>query len=429
MKTLLKGGMVFRDGVFLQQDVLIENGIVVSLQPDVPEQSGDLVFFLPGCHLLPGLADIHVHLREPGFSYKETFSTGTLAAARGGFTLVCAMPNVTPPPDTPEHLAVQQQLIAENAVVPVLPYGCLTLGRAGHKVCDIAAMAAGVAGFSDDGSGVQEDAVMRKAMQAAARAGALVCVHCEDDSLLQGGVVHAGAWAKAQGLPGIASASEWQPIARDIALAAETGARYHVCHVSTKEGVALVRGAKARGLKVSCETAPHYLYFCDEDLRDDGRFRMNPPIRSRADQEALLAGVADGTIEVIATDHAPHSAEEKGRGIAGSLMGVVGLETALAACYTKLVLGGYITLETLVRRMATAPRRLVGQPDNAIAVGAPLDAVAVNFTQADVVDPDTFLSLGRSTPFAGEKLYGRPLATWAAGQLVWQAPEHQWPAR
>ncbi|MGD9560597.1 MAG: dihydroorotase, partial [Oscillospiraceae bacterium] len=371
MKTLLKGGTVFQNGRFSRVDVLADSGVVVDIQPDLPESSGDLVFFLHGAHLLPGLADIHVHFRQPGAGYKETISTGTAAAAHGGFTLVCPMPNVDPPPDTPAHLEQQLTIIRRDARVPTVPYACITLGRQGRQLVDMAALAGQVAGFSDDGGGVQSDDMMRAAMRAAAACGAVICAHCEDDSLVKGGVIHAGAFAAAHGFAGIASESEWRQIERDIALVAETGARYHICHVSTKEGVALVRAAKKRGLPVSCETAPHYLCFCDEDLQDDGRFRMNPPIRAREDQEALIAGVADGTIEVIATDHAPHSAEEKSGGLAASLMGVVGLETALAACYTQLVLGGHLSLEALVQRMSIGPRQVLGLAPVAIAVGQP----------------------------------------------------------
>lgn len=411
--------------VFERRDVLLSDGIVIrianDISPDSPDLMGGRVFFLPGCHLLPGLCDVHVHFRVPGNPEKETVATGTRAAAAGGFTAVCAMPNLSPAPDSLEHLAVQQQLIKKDALVQVLPYGCITQGRLGKQLVDMPALAGRVAGFSDDGSGVQGNAMMREAMLLAKSCGSFICAHCEDESLLHGGVIHAGGYAQSHGLPGIASESEWGQLKRDLELAQATGARYHACHMSTRESVQLLREAKAKGLPVSGETAPHYLMFCDDDLQDDGGFKMNPPIRAKEDREALLQAVADGTLEVIATDHAPHTAEEKSRGLAASLNGVVGLETSFAACYTTLVKSGRMPLHTLVQRMSTTPRQLVGLANNAIAEGQPLDAVAVDLDVEWTVDPQQFFSMGRSTPFAGKRLFGRPVATWADGRLVHSA--------
>ena len=304
---------------------------------------------------------MHVHLREPGFSQKETIASGTAAAARGGYTTVCSMPNLNPAPDAPDTLRAQAEIIRRDAVVRVVPYGCITMGQRGAgELVDFAALAPDVVGFSDDGRGVQSDELMEEAMRRAAKAGRPVVAHCEVDDLLRGGYIHDGEYCRAHGHKGICSESEWRQVERDIALAEKTGCQYHVCHVSTRESVELVRRAKARGLRVSCETAPHYLLLCDEDLQEDGRFKMNPPLRSRADRDALLAGITDGTIEVIATDHAPHTAAEKSRGLAASAMGVVGLECAFPLLYKYMVLPGIITLEKLIALMAVNPRRIFG---------------------------------------------------------------------
>lgn len=423
LKILLKGGCVPCGEGYEQKDILLNDGVIADIAPDLPDDSGGLVFFLSGCHLLPGLCDIHVHFREPGFSEKETVHTGTQAAARGGFTLVCPMPNVEPPPDNLEHLAVQQALIEQQAVVPVLPFASITVGRRGERVVDMAALAPYVAGFSDDGSGVQGDAVMRQAFMAAKACGAVVAAHSEDARYHTSGWVHDGQAARRNGWPGIPAASEYKQIERDLALVAETGARYHVCHVSAKESVELIRRAKAQGLPVTCETAPHYIALCDEDIQDDGRFKMAPPIRTAQDRAALIEGLVDGTVDAIATDHAPHTAAEKGGGLKDSLNGVVGLETSFAVSYTYLVKTGRMTLAQLVQRMATTPRRIVGRPQNPIEVGARLDAVAVRLEDAWTVDPQQFATKGRSTPFAGMQVYGRPVMTWADGALVYNGME------
>lgn len=353
---------------------------------------------------LPGLADVHVHFREPGFSYKETIKTGSEAALAGGYTAVCTMPNLKPAPDSLENLRQQLDIIERDAVIKVIPYATITRQRLGHELVDYAALAPYVAGFSDDGSGVQDEDVMRAAMKGIAPTGKILAAHCEVNSLLRGGYIHDGEYARKNGHRGICSESEWREIERNIRLAAETGCRLHICHISTAESVALIRDARKAGIEVTCETGPHYLTFCDEDLQEHGRFKMNPPIRSRRDRDALIEGIVDGTIECIATDHAPHSADEKSRGLEKSAMGVVGLETALAAVYTTLVKPGIISLEKLVEIMSTNPRRIFG------IEGDP-GKVTVDFSESFIVDPATFKSLGKATPYEGMQLYGKILKT------------------
>ena len=367
--------------------------------------------------ILPGFCDVHVHLREPGFSYKETIATGTAAAARGGYTAVCAMPNLNPVPDSSEHLMIQESLIAEQAVVPVYPYGAITAGERGERLADLSALAPRVVAFSDDGRGVQNDDLMREAMRTAKRLGKPIAAHCEDNRLLHGGYIHDGAYASAHGHLGICSESEWGQIRRDLDLVRETGCAYHVCHVSTGESVALIRQAKREGLDVSCETAPHYLVLDETDLKEDGRFKMNPPLRSPADREALIEGVLDGTIDMIATDHAPHSAEEKAKGLRGSAFGIVGLETAFPVLYTRLVVPGVLSLEKLVDLLAYRPRMRFGIPlrEDDYAVWDP-DA---EYT----IDPDTFQTKGRATPFAGMTVRGRCLVTVCGGKPVYTAED------
>ena len=361
----------------------------------------------------PGFCDVHVHFREPGFSYKETMKSGSRAAARGGYTTVCAMPNLDPVPDSASHLEEELSLIRAGAVIPVIPYGALTVGERGEEAADLAAMAPFVCGFSDDGRGVQSESMMRDLMGQAARLGKVVAAHCEDASLLRGGYIHDGAYARAHGHKGICSESEWGPIARDVRLAAETGCAYHVCHISCRESVEIIRRAKKAGVNVTCETAPHYLVLCDEDLQEDGRFKMNPPLRSRSDREALLEGLSDGTIDMIATDHAPHSTQEKARGLQGSAFGIVGLETAFPLLYTQLVRQGVISLKRLIELMAFAPRERFGIAADGFTVWD-LDAESV-------IDPGEFLSKGRSTPFEGMRVYGRCLLTAAGGRAVYRA--------
>jgi len=355
-----------------------------------------------GIKELPGLTDVHVHFREPGFSYKETIRTGSEAALAGGFTTVCTMPNVDPVPDSLENLGRQLDLIREEAVMNVVPYAAITRLRMGRELVDYEALAPYVCGFSDDGSGVQDEEVMRAAMKGIAPTGKILAAHCEVNSLLRGGYIHDGEYARLHGHRGICSESEWREIERNIRLAAETGCRLHICHISTAESVALIRDARKAGIEVTCETGPHYLAFCDEDLQEEGRFKMNPPLRSRRDRDALIEGIIDGTIEIIATDHAPHSAEEKSRGLEKSAMGVVGLETSLAAVYTFLVRPGIIDLEKMIDLMSRNPRRIFGFN------GDP-GKVTVDFSRCRAVDPALFKSKGRSTPFEGVDLYGEIL--------------------
>ena len=364
--------------------------------------------------VFPGFADVHVHLREPGFSYKETIASGTRAAAHGGYTAVCAMPNLNPVPDSGEHLEVQEAAIAAGAVIHVYPYGAITVGEQGEALADLAALAPRVCGFSDDGRGVQARAMMEAAMVEAKALGKVIAAHCEDNSLLRGGYIHDGGYARAHGHKGICSESEWGPIARDLELAAKTGCKYHVCHISTKESVELIRQAKKSGVDVTCETGPHYLVLDDSCLREDGRFKMNPPLRDRSDREALVEGLRDGTIDMIATDHAPHSAEEKARGLAKSAMGVVGIETAFPVVYTYLVKPGLVPLETVVNALTVNPRTRFGLP-----LGE--DFSVWDLEDRYTIDPETFLSLGRATPFAGMEVQGRNLLTVCGGKAVWQA--------
>lgn len=366
--------------------------------------------------IVPGLCDVHVHFREPGFSYKETIASGSAAAAHGGYTAVCTMPNLDPVPDSAEHLQVQLDAIKRGAAIKVLPYGAITVGEKGERLADMEAMSDKVCAFSDDGKGVQNDEMMRGAMTAAKRLGKIIAAHCEDNSLLFGGYIHDGEYAKMHGHRGISSASEYKQIERDLRLAEETGCAYHVCHISTKESVELIRQAKARGVDVTCETAPHYLVLCDEDMQEDGRFKMNPPLRSREDKKALIEGIKDGTIDMIATDHAPHSAEEKGRGLEKSLMGVVGLETAFPVLYTELVKKNIITLERLVELMSFKPKERFGIDTNN-------DFAVFDISEAYKIDPEDFLSMGRATPFAGREVFGRCLLTVHNGKVVYKAED------
>ena len=372
------------------------------------------VFNSPDYVIFPGFCDVHVHFREPGFSYKETIATGSLAAAHGGYTAVCPMPNLNPVPDSREHLKLQQELIRRDARIHVYPYGAITVGEKGETIADLEAMAPEVIGFSDDGRGVQSDETMRQAMLRAKALGKPIVAHCEDNSLLRGGYIHEGTYAKAQGHRGICSESEWRQIQRDLKLVKETGVSYHVCHVSAKESVELIRRAKAEGLDVTCETGPHYLVMDDSMLQEEGRFKMNPPLRSKEDREALIAGILDGTIDMIATDHAPHSAEEKAKGLEKSAFGVVGLETAFPILYTYLVKPGILTLDKLVELLCVNPRKRFG-------IGLGWDFSVWDLEQSDTVDPGQFLSMGKATPFEGWHVTGRCLATVCDGKVVYRS--------
>jgi len=366
--------------------------------------------------VFPGFCDVHVHFREPGFSYKETIESGSKASARGGYTVVCTMPNLNPVPDSVEHLEVQLKLIEEQAVIHVYPYGAITVGEKGEKLADLEGMAPNCIAFSDDGRGVQCDEMMRQAMLRAKKLGKMIVAHCEVNDLLKGGYIHDGQYAKANGHKGICSASEYEQIARDLRLVEEIGCAYHICHISTKESVELIRQAKAKGLDVTCETGPHYLTMDDSFLQEDGRFKMNPPLRDKTDREALVAGIVDGTIDMIATDHAPHSADEKGKGLAGSAFGVVGIETVFPVMYTHFVETGVISLEKLIDLLSNNPRKRFGLP-------AGNDFTVWDLSKEITVDPAQFLSKGKATPFKGWKLKGECLLTVCDGKAVYKLEE------
>ena len=420
-KFVIKGCDVFIDGRFVSSDVEVSGGIVSRVEPGIVPENGVPVFNFNNCRIVPGLVDVHVHLREPGFSYKETMATGTAGGAGGGYTAGCAMPHLDPGPASAEHLAAELEAIRRGALIGVYPYGALTVGERGEAMSDIASLAASVAAFSDDGRGVQSEGMMRECMRAVAKTGKILAAHCEVDSLLNGGYIHDGGYARAHGHRGICSESEWREVERDIRLAEETGCAFHVCHVSTKESVTLIREAKRRGADVTAETAPHYLLLTDADLQEDGRFKMNPPLRGEADRAALIEGLLDGTIDMIATDHAPHSAEEKSRGLEKSAMGVVGLECAFAVLYTGLVEKGVITLEKLTELMSAAPARRFKLPGGAIEAGKPADLAVFDTDTEYKIDPAEFASMGRATPFEGWRVKGKCLMTVCAGRTVWQA--------
>ena len=417
---LLKGASLSTErGIIPQGDVLVADGIIRAMGKYLPCPAEAEVVDLSGRMLSYGFADLHVHFREPGAPQKETIRTGSLAAARGGYTTVCAMPNLSPAPDSLETIALEQAIIDRDACIEVLPYATITLGRRGEEVVDMAALRGRCVAFSDDGSGVQHDEVMLAAMQRAAELDCILAAHCEDNSLLHGGYIHDGRWCAAHVHKGICSESEWGQIARDLELAAKTGCRYHICHVSTKESVALVREAKRSGVRVTCETAPHYLVLCEDDLQEDGRFKMNPPLRAAEDRDALLEGLRDGTIDAIATDHAPHTAEEKSRGLTGSAMGIVGLETAFPVLYTRLVLEGKLSLERLLDALCTTPRRIF-RLSGALREGERADLTVLNLNAAYTIDSRLFLSKGHSTPFDGMAVRSAVIQTWKDGKLVWK---------
>ena len=402
---ILNNAFVYRNGRMEQQNYELKVGGV-----------GFLSDFNKFC-IFPAFCDVHVHFREPGFSYKETIRTGSLAAARGGYTDVCTMPNLNPVPDSAENIKEQIKIIERDAAVRVHPYAAITVGEKGETLTNMKALAPYCIAFSDDGKGVQSEAMMRDAMLKAEALGKIIAAHCEDNSLLCGGYIHKGEYARLHGHKGICSASEWKPIERDLRLAKETGCKYHVCHISCKESVELIRKAKAEGVDVTCETAPHYLIFNDMDLKESGNFKMNPPIRSEEDRQALIKGLQDGTIDMIATDHAPHGSEEKSRGLKDSLMGIVGLETAFPVMYTYLVKKGIITLERLIELMAINPRRRFGLEET--------DDICVYDLQSEYkIDPSEFKSNGKSTPFDGMTVSGKNLLTICGGKAVWNITEN-----
>ncbi|MCI6253230.1 dihydroorotase [Eubacterium coprostanoligenes] len=422
MTTLIKGAFVYMGAGFSKLDVLITDGKINTLATSISTNGVDAVFFAQDKYLIPGFVDVHIHLREPGFSYKETIRTGTLAAAKGGYTGVCPMPNINPVPDSVENIGIELYLIKKDAVINTYPFASITKGRKGRgELVDFDALKELAVGFSDDGTGVQDEQDMRLAMEQCAKIGKVISAHCEVNDFLHGGYIHDGEYCKAHGHKGICSASEYEQIERDCKLAEETGVRYHVCHISTKESVDIIRKAKARGVNVTCETGPHYLTMCDKDLQEDGRFKMNPPLRSEEDKQALLQGILDGTIDVIATDHAPHSAEEKSKGLAGSAMGVVGLETSFAVLYTKLVKSGFITLEKLIELMSVNPRKIFDLPGGEIKEGEVADLALLDLDTKWSVDPDDFLSMGRATPFEGWQLQGKNIMTMCGGKVVYEA--------
>lgn len=418
MAILCKGATCFLENKLQKADILIENGNIVSVGGAL-DVSDCEVFDCSGKYIFPGFVDVHVHFREPGFSYKETIRTGSMAAAHGGYTAVCTMPNLSPAPDSTRHLQEQLELIERDAVIRVYPYGTITKGEKGEELSDMEALADRVIAFSDDGRGVQRDEIMEKAMMCAKRLDKIIAAHCEVSELLRGGYIHDGRYAALHGHKGICSESEWRQIERDIALCKKTGVRYHVCHISTKESVALIRQAKADGVDISCETAPHYLVLDDMQLEEDGRFKMNPPVRSKQDGFVLIEGLLDGTIDMIATDHAPHSAEEKAKGLAGSMMGVTGLETAFPILYTELVMKRVLPLEKLIPLMSTAPATRFGLKSG-IKAGNPADLCVYDLNASYTINPDEFLSKGKATPFAGRTVYGKCVMTLCGGKIAYK---------
>ncbi len=414
-RTIIKEGFVPGVG---KRDIAIVDGRIAECKEDIEVLDVDKVINADGLVVAPAFVDVHVHLREPGYGYKERIATGTMAAARGGYTTVCSMPNLNPVPDSVDNLKAQQDIIDRDAKIEVLPYAAITIGRKGEELVDVASLVGKVCAFSDDGSGVQVDGMMERAMTEAVKHDQLIAAHCEVEELLKGGYIHDGEYAKSHGHKGICSESEWEQVKRDIEIAERVGCRYHVCHISTKETVQLVREAKARGVKVTCETGPHYLIFTDMDLQEDARWKMNPPIRSAEDREALVEGIKDGTIDMIATDHAPHSIEEKSRGLKDSAMGIVGLETAFAALNTHLVRKGVITLEHLVKIMSENPRK-VFRIEGGIEVGQRADVVLLDVNKEWRVDSEKFYSMGKITMFDGREMTGDVVMTLHRGEVVY----------
>ena len=422
---LIKNGTLLLPDGERRADLLVMDGKIACISDSLSSEGAGCIVDASGALVLPGLADVHVHFREPGYSYKETIASGSRAAAAGGFTCVCPMPNLNPAPDSVENIGKELEIIHRDACIDVRPYATITVGRKGCEVVDVAALKGLCCAFSDDGSGVQDGAVMLEAMQECASLDCMLAAHCEDNSLLRGGYIHDGKYAATHGHKGICSESEWGQIARDLSLAGQTGCAYHVCHISTKESVDIIRRAKAEGVNVTCETAPHYLCLCEDDLQEDGRFKMNPPLRSKEDKEALIQGFVDGTIDMIATDHAPHGAEEKSRGLAGSAMGVTGLECSFSVLYTALVKTGRISLARLVEAMCIAPRRRFRLGGGVLEVGADADIAVFDVSRPYVIEPEKFLSKGKSTPFAGMQVYGKNKLTLYRGAVVYYESEHE----
>ena len=408
---------VYKNRRFSPETVSVECGLF-----SVCANDAEKVFSFPDCVIFPGFIDAHVHLREPGFSYKETIGTGTKACAAGGYTEVCSMPNLKPVPDSCEHLREQLVIIEKDAVIGVHPFASVTVGQQGETLSDLKGMAESCIGYSDDGKGVQDEDMMREAMLQAKANGKIISAHCEVNDLLFGGYIHDGVYCKEHGHKGICSESEWKMIERDLRLAKETGCKYHVCHISTKESVELIRKAKAEGVDVTCETGPHYLVLCDEDLQEEGRFKMNPPLRAREDKQALIAGILDGTIDMIATDHAPHSAEEKSKGLAGSMMGITGIETAFPIMYTHFVKTGMISLEKLMDLLHNNAKKRFGIGTD-IEDGAAADFTVFDLNNEFTIDSKNFVSMGKATPFDGWSVFGKCLMTVKNGNIVWEAEQ------
>ncbi len=419
MKQLIKNATVYTDSAFCRKDILIDDGIIAEISDSIGSECADIVYNFENYYVFPGFTDVHVHLREPGFSYKETIKTGTLACAHGGYTSVCSMPNLKPVPDSVENLQKQIDIINKDAVINVYPYGSITVGQMGEELADLVGMTDMCIAYSDDGRGVQSDDMMLNAMKTAKEQNKMIVAHCEVNDLLKGGYIHDGVYAKKHNHKGICSESEWKQIERDIELVKETGCAYHVCHISTKESVELIRQAKADGVDITCETGPHYLVLCDKDMQENGRFKMNPPLRSESDKEALIQGVLDGTIDMIATDHAPHSAEEKSKGLQNSNMGVVGIETAFPVMYTNFVKTNLISLEKLIELLSVNANKRFNIGTK-ILVGEKADLTVFDLNEKYTVNPDEFLSMGRSTPFENVEVYGKCKMTLCNGNVVWE---------
>ena len=418
MSILLKGAKVYTDNSFSNADIVIENGNIVSVGEAVSSFAGEIID-CSGKYIFPGFVDVHVHFREPGFSYKETIKSGSMAAAKSGYTSVCTMPNLNPCPDSNDNLKLQLDIIKKDAVINVYPFGTITKGEKGEELADIEEISADVVGFSDDGRGVQSDEMMLSAMKKAKKLDKIISAHCEVNDLLFGGYIHDGEYARLNRHKGICSESEWKQIERDIELCKETGVKYHVCHISAKESVEIIRKAKADGVDITCETGPHYLVMNDMMLKDEGRFKMNPPIRSEYDRLALLEGILDGTVDMIATDHAPHSKEEKSKGLAGSNMGITGLETSFPILYTKLVKNKVISLEKLVDIMSIAPANRFGI-ESGIKTGNKADLCVFDLDEEYTINSDNFVSMGKATPFEGEKVQGKCVLTVCNGKIVYK---------
>lgn len=421
MAILLSGGTAFYENEFKKLNILIDSGNIVSVDSALDSSSFDNceIIDCSDKYIFPGFVDVHVHFREPGFSYKETIKTGSAAAAHSGYTSVCTMPNLNPCPDSAENLKLQKNIIEHDAVINVYPYGSITRGEKGEQLSDMEAMADGVIAFSDDGRGVQNGDMMQNAMIKAKVLNKIIAAHCEVNDLLNGGYIHDGEYAKQHGHKGICSKSEWKQIERDIELSKKTGCAYHVCHISAKESVELIRQAKKNGVNITCETAPHYLVMNDSMLEEDGSFKMNPPVRSEEDRLALLEGIKDGTIDMIATDHAPHTVEEKSKGLEKSLMGIVGLETAFPILYTELVKKGIISLPKLVSLMSIQPAKRFNI-ESGIKQGNKADLCVYDLNKEWIINPEKFLSMGRATPFGGKTVNGACVMTFCNGKIVYK---------